>query len=99
MNEATETLIHESVRANLDVIGSILSANTKLLVSDSLSSINSIPPSVKHSENRCYYPLLRSLLENLHSPFKILPIYAKLLMIRPNTLYQVDNILYFTLFN
>jgi hypothetical protein len=62
MNEATETLIHESVRANLDVIGSILSANTKLLVSDSLSSINSIPPSVKHSENKCYYPLLRSLL-------------------------------------
>ena len=87
MSETKETLVDERVKANLEIMESILSTNPKLLDSDSLSSINSIPNPLPlpHPQVRTYYPLVRLLLSNLHTPFKILPIYARFMMLQPST--------------
>lgn len=48
MSETKETLVDERVKANLEIMESILGTNRKLLDSDSLSSINSIPNPLPH---------------------------------------------------
>lgn len=74
--------INPTIRSNLEIISSILSTNTKLLVSDSVSSIGSsseVGSGLSHPHIRKLYPRVRLLLENLDDPFKILGLYTQLI--------------------